>query len=1004
LVKKFSFATHIYVRIINAPFSSSMKKYQRTFILTFIAAWYSIALSVFAQKYKSQTFTEDGYTYEMVAGDPTQTRIYKLANGLTVYLSVYKDKPQIFTLIPVRAGSKNDPHDNTGLAHYLEHMVFKGTSKIGAKDYAKEKILLDSIERMFNRYRKLKDENQRKALYKKIDAVSLEASKLCYANEYDKLLSHLGGQGTNAFTSVEQTVYMNTIPSNQLEKWLETERERFSELVPRLFHTELEAVYEEKNMSLDDDNDKMSEALLSGLFRKHQYGTQTTIGTVEHLKNPSITEIKKFFNRYYVPNNMAICLAGEFDPAATIRLIDKTFGSMKPKPVPPFVPAKEAPILKPMVKKVIGPEEESVQIGFRFGGVGSREALLATMTDQILSNSQAGLMDLNLNQKQLVLGAGSYMDVNKDYSMQVLSGSPRQGQSLAEVRKLMLAQIDSIKSGKFEDWLIKAIVNNYKINQLRRYDSFQGRAFAQMTAFINGQNWADVWNFEEQMAAVTKQDIMDFAKKYYNENYVCVEKITGKDPRVIKISKPAITPVVLNKDDNSAFYKSLVSKPIQPVQPQFTDFKTDLSQSEWKPGINLLYKKNTSTPLFSLTYLVETGSNNEPKLDVAARLLDLAGAGNYSAEQFKKELFKLGSSISVFPGTDQTYITVTGLQENFDASVKLLEMLLAGPNAKDDDLKSLANNILKERANEKLDKRAILFSGLYNYARYGPVSPATNLVKNQDLPLLKVDELFSLTKKLTTYPHKILYFGPNEAETLAKDLERLHPVPAAATTLPAAKEFPELPTDSNKVFWIDYDMVQTELYFISRSVPYDPAIVPVATLFNEYMGGSMSSVVFQELRESKALAYSANGGYRLAGEAKKPNYVTSYIGCQADKLPEAMSSMLQILNDMPVVENSFKLGKEAIISTIRSERTTKSAILFAFLRAQKLGLDYDIRQKVYESMDNMSMEDLKNFQSKYVKDRKYTLVMIGKKDKINFEVLKKFGPVKELKVDDVFGH
>jgi predicted Zn-dependent peptidase len=189
-------------------------------------------------------------------------------------------------------------------------MVFKGTSKIGAKDYAKEKILLDSIERMFNRYRKLKDENQRKALYKKIDAVSLEASKLCYANEYDKLLSHLGGQGTNAFTSVEQTVYMNTIPSNQLEKWLETERERFSELVPRLFHTELEAVYEEKNMSLDDDNDKMSEALLSGLFRKHQYGTQTTIGTVEHLKNPSITEIKKFFNRYYVPNNMAICLAG----------------------------------------------------------------------------------------------------------------------------------------------------------------------------------------------------------------------------------------------------------------------------------------------------------------------------------------------------------------------------------------------------------------------------------------------------------------------------------------------------------------------------------------------------------------------------------------------------------------------------------------------------------------------------------------------------------------------
>jgi predicted Zn-dependent peptidase len=980
-----------------------MKNY-KLLISSLLFGWIGIVFSTFSQKYKTESVYEDGYTYEKVEGDPTQTRIYKLANGLTVYLSVFKDKPQIYTLIPVRAGSKNDPHDNTGLAHYLEHMVFKGTSKIGSKDFSKEKVLLDSIERMYNRYRKLKDENKRKALYKKIDAVSLEASKLCYANEYDKMLSVIGGQGTNAFTSVEQTVYVNSIPSNQLEKWLEIEKERFSELVPRLFHTELEAVYEEKNMSLDDDNDKIQETLYANLFKKHEYGTQTTIGTVEHLKNPSITEIKKFFYKYYVPNNMAICLAGDLDPNETIKLIDKTFGTLKQKPVPAFVPAKEEPIVKPIIKQVIGPEEESVHIGFRLPGVGTREVLLATVMDQILSNSQAGLMDLNLNQKQIVLGAGSYLDVNKDYSVHMMIGSPRKGQSLEEVRKLILSQIDSIKQGKFEDWIIKAIVNNYKISQLQRFDNNQGRAFAQMNAFINGTNWPEIWSFVDQMAAVSKSDIIEFANKNYGENYVCVEKITGKDPRVIKISKPAITPVVLNKDNNSDFYKMVMARQSPSIEPMFLDFKTDLSQQDWKPGTQILYKKNTSTPLFSLTYLIEMGSNHNPKLDIAARLLDLAGAGSYSAEQFKKELFKLGTNISAFPGTDQTYVTVTGLQENFEASVKLLELLLAQPNAKESDLKSLTTNILKERENEKLDKRSILFGGLFNYAKYGPVSPATNLVKNIELPLLKVDDLFDLTRKLSAYPHKILYYGPNDLENLFKSLETLHPVPLLPTPLPKAREFPELATDSNKVFWIDYDMVQTELYFVSKSSNYDPAIVPQGTLFNEYMGGNMSSVVFQELRESKALAYSANGGYRFAGEVNKPNYVTSYIGCQADKLPEAMSSMLQILNDMPVVDNSFKLSKESILSTIRSERTTKSAILFAYLRAKKLGLDYDLRQKVYEAMGNLTLEDLKAFHQKYVKDKKYTLVMIGKKDKINFDELKKFGPVKELKVDQVFGH
>lgn len=976
-----------------------MKKF---LVLIFLISCLGIRSNAQTFQSKSQK-DENGYVYETVEGDPTETRIYSLRNGMKVYLSVYRDKPKVFTLIPVRAGSKNDPHDNTGLAHYLEHMVFKGTSKIGTVNNKKEKVLLDSIERMFNRYRKIKDPLVRKKIYKQIDKIAFEASTYAVANEYDKLIGNMGGQGTNAFTSLDQTVYMNTIPSNQIGKWLEIEKERFGELVPRLFHTELEAVYEEKNGSLDEDGNKVMERLYASLFKVHPYGTQTTIGTVEHLKNPSITEIKKYFSKYYVPNNMAICMAGDLDPAKTIRMIDSTFGSMAPKEIPAFNPAREAPIKGPIMEKVIGPSEESVSIGFRFPGYSSRESILLGLVDQMLSNSQAGLIDLNLNQKQKLLGAGSYADINKDYSMHLLFANPREGQSLTEARKLLLAQLDSIKQGRFEDWLIPAIYNNYKISKLRDYDNNQNRAFTQMTAFIMGTDWASVWNRSEVWKTVTKAEIMEFVKTNYNQNYVCVEKVTGKDPKVNKISKPSITPIKLNKDGNSDFAKKIKEMKSEEIQASFIDFNKDMQILPWKNGSEILYKQNTSTPIFTLTYLIKAGSYNEKNLDLASRLMDLCGAGKLSGPAFKKELFKLGSDISVSGGGEETSITVSGLHENFAKSLMLLEELLQSPNAEESDLKSMKEGILKERGNLKIDKQALLYQGLINYARYGKDSPLSWEVKNKDLDALKLSDMIGLCGQYAKMPHRILYYGPEPSVSLPAEIDKLHAVPAQWQNSTAKKEFTQLATDSNKVFWIDYDMVQTDLYFYSRSVQYDSSKIVIANLFNEYMGGNMSSVVFQELRESKALAYSAYAGYGQAAEKGKYNQLSAFIGCQADKLPEATSAMMEILNNIPLKESSLNLSKESIINAIRSERSTKASVLYAYLRNEKMGLHHDTKSDIFNQTTNLGIEDLNKFHESFVKGKKFTLVMIGKKDKINFEALRKFGRVTELKADDVFG-
>ena len=384
--------------------------------------------------------------YESFANDPLNARVYTLDNGLKVYLSVYKDAPRVQTYIAVRAGSKNDPADATGLAHYLEHMLFKGTDKYGSLDFEKEKELIDKIEALYEEYRTIDmdDVENRSRVYAQIDSVSGEAAKFAIANEYDKMVSGIGAKGTNAYTSAESTVYVNDIPSNQLEKWLSIEAERFRNPVFRLFHTELEAVYEEKNRGLDNDGRKMFEAMLSGLFQNHTYGTQTTIGTVEHLKNPSLTEIRKYFNKYYVPNNMAICLSGDFDPDQVIVWINEKFGSFERKEDPIFTPGVEEPITSPIIKEVYGPDVERVYLAFRFPGIEERETQIMRLIDMILSNSQAGLVDLNLNQQQKVLNASCFPYTLKDYSTHILYGIPKEGQSLEEVKDLLLKPLNHI--------------------------------------------------------------------------------------------------------------------------------------------------------------------------------------------------------------------------------------------------------------------------------------------------------------------------------------------------------------------------------------------------------------------------------------------------------------------------------------------------------------------------------------------------------------------------------
>ena len=955
-------------------------------------------------KYKEEKKTQNGYTYTTVTNDPLKARIYTLKNGLKVYLSVYKNEPRIQTYIAVKAGSKNDPVTAQGLAHYLEHILFKGTSKMGTQNWKEEKIQIEKIEKLYEVYRATKDTAARSRIYHAIDSISNKAASYAIANEYDKALSAIGASGTNAYTWVEQTVYVNEIPSNNLEKWAIVESNRFKEVVPRLFHTELEAVYEEKNRSLDNDNSKTWEALFEGLFRKHKYGTQTTIGTVEHLKNPSITEIKKYFDTYYAPNNIAICLSGDLNPDETIRMIDRYFGSWKSKPIPTFTPPVEDPITKPLFKNIVGPTAEKLTLAYRFAGVKSSESLTMELVSQILSNSQAGLIDLNLNQSQKLLGGSAYPLRMKDYSALFLSGSPREGQTLDEVRQLLLSQIDSLKQGKFDNYLIQAIINDRKKDEMKSFEKNSSRADAFVSAFVLDMPWKEYISELDKQSYISKQQVMDFAKKYLNENYLAVYKKTGTDSTVKKIIKPSITAVSVNRDSSSVFYKDLMKEPSGIIKPVFLDYKTEIKNFSLASNTPVFYKQNTENGLFELYYLLDLGTDNNVKLSLAVEYLKFLGTNRLSAEELKKEFFKLGCNYVVFASNDKIYVALNGLQENFEKALTLFEELLAAPKPDNKALADLVDGIIKQRANNKLNKGIILQQALANYAKYGPKSPFTNILSNEELKSVKAEELTSLVSTLTTYPHRVLYYGPASTESLTLSLNKLHKSPAQFLTLPAKAPFKEREIDSTQIFWIDYDMVQAEMLFISKSAIYDKALMPEITLFNEYFGGSMGSIVFQEIRESKALAYSVRSRYSQASEKDKPNYIVSYIGTQADKLPEAMDAMEELLNTMPKSPASFDQAKDAILKSMETERITKADVLMSFEAAKKLGIDYDIRKDIYEKLPALTLDNVYSFHQNFLSKKPQAIALIASKSKVDMKALAKYGKVKELTLKEVFGY
>ncbi len=934
--------------------------------------------------------------------NPLEVEQYKLKNGLTVFLNVDKSQPNVFGMVMVKGGSKRDPSDATGIAHYFEHIMFKGTDKLGTVDYKKEKVFLDSIEIMYDKLRATKDDTKREKIQLKINDLSVKAAQFAIPNEFDKVITKMGGKGINAFTSNELIAYHNYFPPDQFEKWAEVYSDRFIHPVFRLFQSELETVYEEKNMSMDNPFNKLIEEINTNIYKGHPY-QYPVLGTIYDLKNPSLRKMKEYFDTYYVANNMALILVGNFDPETVKPIIEKKFGIWRSGKIP------QEP--KYNIKKIKGRElvvkrYTPIRIGimaFKTVAKGDKDELPLEIVNNLLSNtSQTGFLD-KLYTDNKIMQAGIIPFQHYDMGNDLVFFIPKLiGQSMKKVEKMMLNEIEKVKKGEFSDQMLDAVKINLKKDFYKSLENPNWRGYYIMDAFMEGKKWNDMLKYPEEVDKITKEDVIRAAKKYYDNDYFVLYSKTGF-PKKHKLEKPKYKPVISkNAESKSDFAEKIENMPVTPDKPRFIDFGKDVIYEDLADKVHYYFTPNKINDIFSIKIKFGIGTYEKPVLDQAVSYFNNLGTEKHDFTAFKKELQKAGADINAYVDDNYMIVSINGLEENFDATLKLANELLTQMKADDKQLKKLSREAAMNRKMEKKEPYNIS-DALYQYAIYGDKSDYLRRLTVSEIKKLKSQALINALKDAFSYEAEIHYVGKKNTDAVKNQILKnlivnKNLIKTNSPVIYKRKNFKE-----RTVYLLnDKKQIQSKIYFYQNGKIVKKEDIPKKSAFNEYFGGGMYSLVFQEVREFRSLAYSAWARYFSPPVFGYKFWLKGSISCQSDKTPEALQIFDSLVTSMPEKPQRIDIIKEALEKSINALRPSFRNLSETVSQWQKLGYTDDPRKIFLPKYKKLTFSDIMNFYKNNLNKSPLIIMIAGDAERFDKEALKKYGKIIEVSKKDIF--
>ena len=913
---------------------------------------------------------------------------YKLENGLTVMLWEDHDQPDVTGYVVVRAGAVDEPAEYTGLAHYLEHMLFKGTQKIGALDWEAEKPIYDSIIALYDQYCETTDPEQREKLATQINECSMREAKVSSTEDFFNLLDLIGAEGVNAFTSFDVTAYHNSFPEAEMYRWLTIFSDRLIDPVFRTFQAELENVFEEYNMYANNPSSQASKQLMQDIYKGSPY-ERDVIGHPEHLKNPRLSKLIEFYNTWYVPNNMALILVGDFDAEAAKPMIAETFSRLQPKELParPSYPEVQ---LTGSKHYNLG---YSPQIAWVYPGVKANdpEQEVLEFVCNLLSNGQTGLLDkITIDGEVQYAGVG--LDARRNTGRIIVQAVPyydanqQMFESDKATEKIVMKEIDKIKAGDISDEMIASLKRMYAQSYKVANESSASKMNWLLSAFMYNMPLEQVLNANDHIQALTKEEIVRVAKKYFNQDHMTISfDEATKTNKAKTLPKPNIKPLEPVKDAKTAYAEAFKKLPKGQLKQTFNNFN-DVQVSSLGENITLHYTPNTKNDVFSLTLRYGVGEHEMPLLPYAAALMNNAGImGNPATEgkDFAQQMAELGGDVSYGCNNSYFYISISGEDGNMNKIMNLVSRQLLMPYLEKKQLDAIKGSEFFTRLSRQ-KRTAVQKSALMQYALYGEKSAYLDEVPFADIWGMGLPQVQSLLSSARTYALNVFYCGTLTPEQLVAELPLTEGMRPSNSPFIQEKKTYDKPT----VFFLpNSDVQQADLYFYINGQPYDIASDVYSDAFNQYFSGGFSGIVLNEIRTKRSMAYTAYGVNQTPSLAGKNTNFIGYVGTQSDKVVDAINVYMDLLTTMPADTTRMEAIRAALKQAAQTAKPSMRGKASTFEAWKRLGYNDDPAKVNAEKIDNLTYEQIEAFYKENIQGKPITIILMGDPKKIDLKAI-----------------
>ena len=913
---------------------------------------------------------------------------YKLDNGLTVMLWEDHDQPDVTGYVVVRAGAVDEPAEYTGLAHYLEHMLFKGTQKIGALDWEAEKPIYDSIIALYDQYCETTDPEQREKLATQINECSMREAKVSSTEDFFNLLDLIGAEGVNAFTSFDVTAYHNSFPEAEMYRWLTIFSDRLIDPVFRTFQAELENVFEEYNMYANNPSSQASKQLMQDIYKGSPY-ERDVIGHPEHLKNPRLSKLIEFYNTWYVPNNMALILVGDFDAEAAKPMIAETFSRLQPKELParPSYPEVQ---LTGSKHYNLG---YSPQIAWVYPGVKANDPdqEVIEFVCNLLSNGQTGLLDkITIDGEVQYAGVG--LDARRNTGRIIIQAVPyydanqQMFESDKATEKIVMKEIDKIKAGEISDEMIASLKRMYAQSYKVANESSESKMNWLLSAFMYDMPLEQVLNANDHIQALTKEEIVRVAKKYFNQDHMTISfDEATKTNKAKTLPKPNIKPLEPVKDAKTAYAEAFKKLPKGQLKQTFNNFN-DVQVSSLGENITLHYTPNTKNDVFSLTLRYGVGEHEMPLLPYAAALMNNAGImGNPATEgkDFAQQMAELGGDVSYGCNDSYFYISISGEDGNMNKIMNLVNRQLLMPYLEKKQLDAIKGSEFFTRLSRQR-RTAVQKSALMQYALYGDKSAYLDEVPFADIWGMGLPQVQSLLSSARTYALNVFYCGTLTPEQLVAELPLTEGMRPSNSPFIQEKKTYEKPT----VFFLpNSDVQQADLYFYINGQPYDIASDVYSDAFNQYFSGGFSGIVLNEIRTKRSMAYTAYGVNQTPSLAGKNTNFIGYVGTQSDKVVDAINVYMDLLTTMPADTTRMEAIRAALKQAAQTAKPSMRGKASTFEAWKRLGYNDDPAKINAEKIDNLTYEQIEAFYKENIQGKPITIILMGDPKKIDLKAI-----------------